>query len=357
MLVEFIAANRERIVALARTKVAKRLAPRATERELTSGVPLFLDQVVETLRQTPSPAITGSMQRSAAAHGAALLDLGYSVAQVVHDYGDVCQAITELADELDAPIRTDEFRTLNQCLDNAIAEAVTEYTRLRERSIADGETERTGVFAHELRNRVSAAQLGFLAIKSGRAPIGGSVAAVVIRNLQGMAAVINQAMIEVRLGSGNTQRKRIHLHELLKETEIDGAMEADVHGVLLSVTPVDRAIDVNADPQILGGAVVNLLQNAFKFTRAGGRVSLRTSVVASRVEIDIEDECGGLPLGKAEQLLHALQQRGTERSGLGLGLLISRKGVEASGGVLRVRDLPGSGCVFTIDLPLMALAS
>ena len=356
MLVEFIIANREQLVALARAKVAKRLAPRPTERELTSGVPLFLDQLAETFRSAPSP-IAGAIERSAAAHGAALLNLGYTVAQVVHDYGDVCQAITELADELDAPISADEFHTLNRCLDNAIAEAVTEYTRLREESMAERETERSGVFAHELRNRISAAQLGFQAIKSGRAPIGGSVAAVVIRNLQGMATLINRTMVEVRLGAGNSQRKRIHLHELLQETEIGGAMEADVHGVSLSVMPVDRGIDVDADPQILGGAVVNLLQNAFKFTHSGGRVSLRTSVNAGRVEIEVEDECGGLPPGKAEELFGAFQQRGTNRSGLGLGLFISRWGVEASGGVLRVRDVPGSGCVFTIDLPLMALAS
>jgi len=75
------------------------------------------------------------------------------------------------------------------------------------------------------------------------------------------------------------------------------------------------------------------------------------------VEIEIEDQCGGLPPGKAEELFGAFQERATNRSGLGLGLFISRKGVEASGGVLRVRDVPGSGCVFTIDLPLLALAS
>ena len=356
MLVEFITANRGALIALARAKVAQRLAPKATEEELTSGVPVFLDQLAETLRGTAS-SMTDAIERSAAAHGAALLDLGYTVAQVVHDYGDVCQAITELADEIDAPISTDEFRTLNHCLDNAIAEAVTEYGRLRERSMANDETERSGVFAHEMRNRVSAAQLGFLAIKSGRAPIGGSVASVVTRNLQGMAVLINRAMVEVRLGSGGMQRRRVHLHELLKETESDGAMEADVHGVSLIVTPVDPAIDVNVDPQILSGAVVNLLQNAFKFTRAGGHVSLRTSIVGGRVEIDVQDQCGGLPPGKADELFGAFQQRGSDRSGLGLGLFISRKGVEASGGVLRVRDLPGSGCVFTIDLPLLPIAS
>ena len=68
---------------------------------------------------------------SATAHGEQLLQLGYSVNQVVHDYGDLCQAITDLAVELDAPFSVDQFRTLNHCLDNAIADAVTEFVDYR----------------------------------------------------------------------------------------------------------------------------------------------------------------------------------------------------------------------------------
>lgn len=55
---------------------------------------------------------------------------GYTVSQAVHDYGDICQAITELALELGAPISVKEFHTLNRCLDAAIAEAVTEHARV-----------------------------------------------------------------------------------------------------------------------------------------------------------------------------------------------------------------------------------
>jgi hypothetical protein len=242
------------------------------------------------------------------------------------------------------------------CLDNAIAEAVTEYGRLREHSMTGGETERSGVFAHELRNRLSTAQLAFDAIASGRAPTGGSVAAIVKRSLQRMTALIDRSLVEVRLDSGLTQRQRVHLYELLEESEVVATMEALVHGVSLSVTPVDHALDVDVDPQILAGAVANLLQNALKFSHKGGQVTLRTSVVGDRVEVAIEDECGGLPSGKAEELFGAFQQRGTDRSGLGLGLFISRKGIQASNGVIRVSDVPGHGCVFTIDLPLLPVA-
>jgi signal transduction histidine kinase len=356
MLIEFIGSHRDDLISRTRAKVRQRLAPRSTEDELMSGVPLFLDQLVDTLRNTDT-ATSKAMDHGAAVHGAALLNRGYTVAQVVHDYGDICQVITELAEELEAPISTEEFHTLNLCLDNAIAEAVTEYMRLHDQTMTAGEAERSGVLAHELRNKLSAAQLGFLAITSGRAPTNGSVAAVVTRSLQGMTGLVNRAMVEVRLDSGTARRQRIDVSQIIEDAGVDGTMAAGVHGVSLTIAAMRRGCDVNADPQILAGALANLLQNAFKFTSAGGHVSLRARVIGARVEIDVEDECGGLPPGKLEELFGAFQQRGKNRSGLGLGLFISRKGVEACGGEIRVRDRPGVGCVFTIDLPVLPLAS
>jgi signal transduction histidine kinase len=359
MLFEFIVANRAELIRRTRAKVAARMAPRPTERELATGVPLFLDQLAQTLRGGSGPLSTTEAvtEQGAAMHGASLLGRGYTVAQVVHDYGDICQAITELARETDAPITTDEFHVLNLSLDNAIAEAVTEYSRLRDHAMIQGETERSGVFAHELRNKVSAAQLAHLAIKNGRAPANGSVSAVLTRSLQSMTGLINRSLVEVRLDSGTMQHQRVHLNEIIEDAGISGLLEASAHGVSLTITPLEHGVDVHVDPQILAGAIANLLQNAFKFTRAGGHVSLRTTTSADRVAIAIEDECGGLTPGKEKELFGAFQQLGSNRAGLGLGLFISRKGVEASGGVIRVRDVPLRGCVFTIDLPVMPISA
>jgi signal transduction histidine kinase len=97
--------------------------------------------------------------------------------------------------------------------------------------------------------------------------------------------------------------------------------------------------------------VANLLQNAFKFTRPGTTVTLRASETSDRVLIDVEDECGGLPDGNANALFQPFEQRNLDRTGLGLGLAISRLGAEANNGRIYVRDLPDHGCIFTIDLP------
>ena len=140
---------------------------------------------------------------------------------------------------------------LNTWLDNAIAEAVTEYSRLRDKSAAAGETERLGAFAHELRNRLTSAQLAFETIKSGRAPVGGSIATVVTQSLQAMTALISRTLLEVRVDSGNVRRQRTNLRGLVEEVEVGGTVEAGARGVSLRVDPIDPGIDVDADPQIL----------------------------------------------------------------------------------------------------------
>src|SRR5581483_9711945 len=162
---------------------------------------------------------------------------------------------------------------------------------------------------------------------------------------------------EIRLESGQGIRQRIRLQDLMAEVQVDAAIEAAHCGVSLIVSPADPGVDVEADPQILMAAVANLLQNAFRYTGAGGSVLLKGSAALGRVKIDIQDQCGGLAPRKAEALRASLEQRGTERGDLGLGLLISRRGVEASDGMIRLKDVPGTGCVFTVDLPWMPAIS
>ena len=110
--------------------------------------------------------------------------------------------ITDLAVELNAPISTDDFRTLNRCLDEAIAGAVTEYGREQNQSTLDGESargsERLGFLAHELRNLTNTAIFAFEVLKTGNVGVAGSTGSVLHRSLMGLRALIGRSLAESR---------------------------------------------------------------------------------------------------------------------------------------------------------------
>jgi signal transduction histidine kinase len=349
MLFEFIATHREVIIARTREKVASRTAPHPTEVEIAHGVPLFLDQLAARLGPDTEPGVD-QLSASASLHGGELLHAGFTIGQVVQDYGDVCQAITELAVELGPHITNEDFRTLNLCLDIAITDAVTEYARQSERAIVGRGVEHLGFLAHELRNLLNTATLAFDAVRLGNVAPGGSTASLVAKSLASMTDLVNRSLAEVRLESARPRIERIPMASLLEEIEIAAAFEARSRDVELSIRPAESDVAVEGDAHILASIVTNLVQNACKFSRPRGLVTLAARVTPDRVLIDIADACGGLPAGKAEELFRPYEQRHKDHSGLGLGLAISLKSARAIGGDISVRNLPGTGCIFTVDL-------
>jgi len=352
--------------------VAQRSSPQPTDAELEFGISHFLSQLIKTLEaeQTKNPiqslklsgpsggenSAFSEMGETATQHGRELLRSGFSIEQVVHDYGDMCQAITELALEQDERIETDEFRTLNRCLDNAIATAVTEFCNQHDSVATDRQNaafnQRLGMFAHELRNHLNSATLALSAVRSGDVGIGGATAAILDRSLVGMRNLIERSLSEVRLDAGLPVMDRVFsLRELIATVKLTAQLEAQVKGCQFSVSAVDADLFVEGDRDLLLSAIGNLLQNAFKFTHHGSDVALKAYSVEDRILIDVEDHCGGLAPGSAEAMFLPFKQMSRDRSGVGLGLSISQRSVIANRGSLSVRNVPGSGCVFTINIP------
>ena len=359
MLHDFIKTNRALLIDRCRAMVASRSEPKASAQELAHGIPIFLDQLVRalTIEQSSEPIrddrraeangteSDSEVQEMATLHGRDLFEQGFTLEQVVRDYGDVCQAVTNLAFETGAPIEVDEFRTFNRCLDNAIAGAVTEFAghaALPNESEIQALNSRLGPLAHELRNYLQTATLVVRAIKTGNVGISGATGAVLDRSLMGMRNLIDRALAEVRLTGGKPIRlESVRLAKFLGEIEVSALLDAVAQGSRFTLTPVDHDIEIVVDVEMLAAAVGNLLQNAFKFTKPRTEVRLRAHIVANRVLIEVEDHCGGLPRGAMETLFSPFVQGGEDRSGLGLGRDICRRSVEANHGVLRVRDVPG----------------
>ena len=375
MMHAFLTENRGELIERCRMKVAQRPAPKATAEELDHGITLFLDQIIKTLKAEESAqdgeshrlsgdasgvdAVLSEMGIGAKEHGRELLQHGFTIEQVVHDYGDLCQSVTDLAVELNAPMSNDEFRTLNRCLDNAIAVAATEFNAQRDNMFADKDANanlRLGFFAHELRNQLNSATLALTAIKSGSVGLTGATGAVLDRSLVALRRLIDRTLSEARMTAGMpVQHRLFSVADFIAEVQLSASLEAKVNKCVLTVSSVDSQLAVDADRELLLSAVGNLLQNAFKFTHPGSEVILKVYAMANRIRIEVEDRCGGLPQGHMEKMFLPFTQSGGDRSGLGLGLSMSRRGVEANEGTLNVRDIPASGCVFTIDLPRYAM--
>jgi hypothetical protein len=206
MLYDFLKSNRPELIERCRVKVAKRRAPVVTPAELTHGIPLFLDQLTEMLPGGIHAAIDHrpraagdrsaaeqQMEESAAQHGKELLRHDFTIEQVVHDYGDLCQAITELATEQKSPIDTREFGVLNNKLDNAIAGAVTEYDR-RNRTDDAASQASLSALVHELRNLHNNSIVAITALRHGSVGLSGATGAALDNSMTRMGSLLDRAI-------------------------------------------------------------------------------------------------------------------------------------------------------------------
>ena len=198
MLDDFITTNRIDIIERCKEKAHTRLVAAHSNAQMNDGVPLFLDQLVVELRHV-TPTRNAAITEAALQHGHYLLAQGFTVSQVVHEYGDICQAVTELAVERNAQISTDDFRRLNRCLDDAIAGAVTEYGRLRDEAIsrhANAEDQRLIDLTTRLRMAIHTATTALEVVKTGSVGLSGSTGNVLDLSLHAAVTLVDNLLGE-----------------------------------------------------------------------------------------------------------------------------------------------------------------
>jgi signal transduction histidine kinase len=171
----------------------------------------------------------------------------------------------------------------------------------------------------------------------------------------GLRDLVDRTLSGIRMAGDQIGRERVLVAALLNEVSIAASLHAESRDVQFSVDLGDPAWAVTADPQVLASAVTNLLNNAFKFTPAGGHVILRARTnEEARLLIEVQDECGGFPASAGDPFQPFAERRGRDRTGLGLGLSMARKAVRAHDGDIHIENIAGKGCIFIIDVPLAA---
>ncbi len=380
MLYEFLNENRKEILALSEKKCLELAGVRPSSNQLTEGLPIFYGQLMTVLKtQADFPkhnpkeekvkmavaatdaneiALTTASGRpeevclaeSAGSHGKELLRLGYTLSHVVHTYGSMCQSITELATTKQKLITADEFHDLNRCLDIAIAGAVTEFQALSKNQENTRENEHLGFLAHELRNALGTVTISAQLIREGTVGFSGSTGKVFDRGLKRIADLIDKSLMEVRLKVDPTVRpESVQILQLVDQIAVTAGVEARSRKQVLEID-VNPSLVVQADQQLVYSAISNLVQNAIKYTRSGGKISVRAKSEGPNVVLEVEDECGGLK-NETVDLFKPFEQQNENRKGLGLGLAISKRAVSLNRGSITVSNLPGKGCIFKVVLP------
>jgi signal transduction histidine kinase len=330
--------------------VASASLPRA---ELLDHIPAFVDEIIQALY--PSAMPLPPMSARAEQHGEQRLGLGFDVAEVVREYGMLHECILEVAAEAGLEVAHRDQAVVVKWLNAGIADALSQYVKQRDLELQRQSSEHLGFIAHELRNPLGSARMAFERLRRKELEESRTVE-MLDRGLRRTAEMIDSVLSHASLKMGVVPRLApVAVRPFLQEIEADAAVEAlakEIKTVVMA--PEDLVIE--ADPRLLRSAVYNLLHNALKFSHEQSTVVVSAGYADGRVSIEVTDGCGGLPPGKAEELFAPLVQRGENRSGYGLGLGIALQAAEAHNGTIKVRDIPGKGCAFILDVPSTATA-
>jgi len=283
---------------------------------------------------------------SAERHGDQRHRLLLDPASIVHDYGIVCDSIYETARGLGIVVEPLEAQVVNRQVDSACADAIGAYWQRDLLSSRNQVAQTLGQLAHELRNALHTARAALALIQSGSR---GRAAEMAERAFERMEELVGSTLADTRAHATATTLRRDRLGLACLLDEIIEMARLPPH-VTIAVT-ADQTLELDADRRLLTSAISNLVDNAVKFTRVGGTIGVRAREEGVNVVIEVEDQCGGLPDDAGDDLFRPFVQKGSDRTGVGLGLAIVREAVAAHGGQVAVRNLPGRGCVFTIALP------
>lgn len=317
-----------------------------SDEEIIDSLQQFLDETIQAVDEDRTLPGTGSAV--AAAHGAQRQLLQRDVADMVREYGLLFEVVVEEARaKRVGPFAPEEYARLVAVLSKGASEATREFAKLRALDLRRQAWEHFAFLAHELRSPLQTARMAAQLMRSGVPHERGMQ--VLERSLAHVADAIDHALVDARMrgidAGAPLRREMLDVRELISGAVDEIRPDAEAREIEIAIE-IEKGLRASADDRVLRSAIGNLLRNAVKFTRTGGRVTVR----ARGATIEVQDECGGLRPGDEGRIFDAFRQTSENRSGFGLGLAIARQAIEAHGGTLSVRNLPGSGCVFVATL-------
>jgi two-component system phosphate regulon sensor histidine kinase PhoR len=151
------------------------------------------------------------------------------------------------------------------------------------------------------------------------------------------------------------------LRNAVRETASEFQTVAKEKDLRLSIHLPDDPVSVNAEHEMLGQIVRNLLDNAVKYTPSGGEVSVRLAVTAGQAKLEVTDTGIGIERMHHERVFERFYRvdkaRSRELGGTGLGLAIVKHLVRSLSGSITLNSEPGTGTTFSVELPLASVST
>ncbi|MCX6698059.1 MAG: HAMP domain-containing sensor histidine kinase [Methanoregula sp.] len=218
-----------------------------------------------------------------------------------------------------------------------------------------------GMATHDLRNPVGGILLYTDLLIDGSPDSMSSEQLQSIRNIRSaalrMSRVINDFLDVSIIESGHLTLdiQKVNLADLIKSVQANVSVPAMKNQIRIDTALDPETLTLRVDGPKIEQVFINLLSNAIEYSSTGGCVTIRSQRIAEGVRFQIEDQGKGIPHEKQKRLFASFDGSGTQKKdgerSIGLGLVISRKIVEAHGGKMFVESEPGKGSVFGFVLP------
>ena len=189
-------------------------------------------------------------------------------------------------------------------------------------------------------------------MRMGLVGSGGSTSRIVTNSLVQMRELIDRAVAETRMATKHEMSPTIFkLSSLVSEVESSLVFEASAKYISILVD-TEPNVDVKSDRHLLISAVTNIVHNAIKYSRSGGKIWIRAYLDGNCAVLEIEDQAGGLSEEKILEVTTPGVKHANTMSTLGLGLRIVRRVADICGFVISAKNLPVRGCIFGIRMPV-----
>ncbi|MBI3951612.1 MAG: heavy metal sensor histidine kinase [Acidobacteria bacterium] len=272
--------------------------------------------------------------------------------QPVDEITRAAESITSrnLSERLPTPHTGDEIERLSATLNRMIERLEHSFHQV---------TQFTADASHELRTPLTIlrGELEVALRGNDLNPAAREVIESVLEETERLSKTVENLMTLSRLDSGELklERSRFDLAGLCRQTVEQMSLLAEDKAIRLECSALEQ-IEVNADPLRLRQILINLIDNAIKYTPAGGRVTITAAQETDRVVIEVTDTGQGIP---AEALLYIFDRfyrvdkgRSREHGGSGLGLAIARSICELHGGRISVESSIGKGTRLHVEIPI-----